>query len=113
MKCSKCPNEAFVRVDDHTVQCADCWARSWALVTERLKADFNSVSPGVLCGSLPSGESGAAVTQALVPGESNASVLNPPDVATGAPIPQPGYSEPPVAPNSFDDGIPKNLRRRA
>lgn len=40
MKCTKCPAPAFLQVDDRTVLCARCWNR----ITERLKADFNSLT---------------------------------------------------------------------
>lgn len=76
MKCSRCPEPAFLRVDERTVLCADCWNE----VEARFKADLNS----------------------------NAPVLNPPGVATAAPVSQPRSSKPAVA--SFPD-MPGFLRR--
>lgn len=57
MKCTKCNEQAFLRVDDNTVLCADC------AVTERLKADFNSNASGVSLEVSPDVATGSPVSQ--------------------------------------------------
>lgn len=82
--CNRCPKPAFLRDNERTVLCAECWNITWGIVTDRLKADFENSIPSV--GDTMDGN--ATVAAESNPRACAAAVANP-----------------------FDDGIPEFIKR--
>lgn len=63
MACSSCSRVPILRIDEQTVLCSECFEG----LTNRLKAELNSISDGAPFSSLPQAEMEPAVTLVLAP----------------------------------------------
>jgi len=69
LSCSRCPDLAFVRIDDEYVLCASCWNKCCSELTRRLRDDLDDSVPArdVTAAANRAPESGAAAVTTDIP----------------------------------------------